>query len=92
MSRDEALELYDSLRAKGWLFKSYYKYNFSFVSKADPIVSVSLGGMADDIYREEVYPEMNFNDYDLDYFNGIYVQVDSETIRSYDPSHDSGAW
>lgn len=41
---------------KIYKFKSYYKYNFTFV--ADDGEEVIAGGGSDDIYRADVWPEM----------------------------------
>ena len=83
MGKDEAFKLWDELRAGGWAFKSYFKYNFSFISKVNPNISVSIGGNSDDIYKEDIQAEMDFKDRELSYFNSIYDSADPKNIRFF---------
>jgi hypothetical protein len=80
--RDWADQLWARLRDGGWTFEGYYKYSFSFKSKIDPSVTVSFGGMAEDIYEEDVRAEMDFSNTSLARFNGIY-RTTPEGIECY---------
>lgn len=51
MTREEFYEKYKDVRL---LLESYNKYTFTFIGEYDGyIVSVSVGGNSDDIYRED---------------------------------------
>ena len=53
MTREEFIEKYGNVMVT---FSSYYKFTFNFVGTAEDgtPVSVSMGGDADEIYRETV--------------------------------------
>jgi hypothetical protein len=53
MERKEAMEKYGDVPC---FFKSYYKYTFTFVGKAEDgtAVQFALGGCADDIYKTNI--------------------------------------
>ena len=79
MTREEFIEKYGEVEVK---FDYYYKYSFTFTGTADDgltIVSVVLGGNADNMYRSEVVNNQTFkvkNSYPyqgIAYKNGIEV-------------------
>ena len=53
ITRKEFNELYGDVEVK---FNSYYKYTFEFRGQTDDFktVSISFGGGADDIYKEQI--------------------------------------
>ena len=59
MTTDEARALYESISPRLRLvFRSYYKYSFSFCGEVDGItVGMSKGGSSDAIYKMEVDTE-----------------------------------
>lgn len=76
MSVEEAKALWDSVRAGGWRFRSYYKYSFTYESKINPQITRSLGGVAEDIYREEFNAEMDFSKHELNNVSWLHNAAD----------------
>ncbi len=76
MSLEEAKALWESIRAGGWVFVSYYKYSFTYQSKVNPKVTINLGGDRDNIYRENFTAEMDFSKDELSDVQWLYNAVD----------------
>ncbi len=57
MTRAEFINLYGDALV---VFNSYYKYSFTFTGKLKDgsEINVTLGGSADEIYRESVKPDV----------------------------------
>lgn len=61
-------------RAQSWMFRSYYKYGFTFSASADGFEAIaSVGGQADSIYRFEVQDPMTWDE--ICYAGEPYLRV-----------------
>lgn len=73
LTYDEMIEKYGDVEV---VFSSYYKFSFTFRNETKHI-SVTVGGMADDVYKFEVGSDVKVKIEDL----GVtYLMVDGENV------------
>ena len=83
MTKQEFIDKYGDYVVK---FDSYYKYSFSFKAplSEDMTLHVSIGGNADDIYREEISVDSLVTVKELDPFSGTVFKHGKEVESFYD--------
>lgn len=65
-------------------FRRYYKYEFSFIAKfEDYEISTWYGGDTDEIYRYEIFADIEEPLFPLDNWNSIVVTKAGKEILSY---------
>ena len=70
---DEMIELYGDVEV---VFSSYYKFSFNYRNE-EKHITVTVGGMADDIYRFEVGADTKYKIKDL----GVtFLSVNGKTV------------
>ena len=83
MTKDEFIEAFGEIEVT---FSHYYKYTFSYTADLPDgsKLSVSLGGNADDIYREEVSNNHKSSVSALSPYTGSVYKDEVEVCSFYD--------
>ena len=78
----EREEFYEKYKDVNFKFLSYYKFTFTYRGFTDggEEVKISVGGTADDIYREMVYVSDVYSIFDLMPYQG---ESDTQVFREY---------